>query len=407
MSASTTYLTTSSGLRIVHRQTNGRVEYCGVTTNVGSRDEHEGQYGIAHFIEHTIFKGTSRHKARFIINRMEEIGGELNAYTTKEETVIYAAAPSGGFRRAAELIGELVTGSVFPTAEIDREREVIADEIDSYDDTPSEAVFDSFDELFFKDSQLAHNILGTHESIKEFRSDTCRNFIKDYYTAPNMVFFYLGKENPQKVLKIVERSFINLPVSGTTLNRTIPKAVEPFTTVYSIDSHQSHTVIGARIPGLHSPERYAITLLSNILGGPGMNSLFNIALREKRGLVYTVDAQTNLYTDCGAFTVYFGCDRDDVEKCRKLIRNEIDRFVQAPISDSKLSKAKRQYIGQCVIATENRENEALSLGRAVLRYNEVKSFESVKERIMDVTPADLQKMAEYLAPSLISTLTLQ
>ncbi len=405
--SATTYLTTSSGLRIVHRQTTGRVEYCGVTVNVGSRDEQPDQYGIAHFIEHTIFKGTSRHKARFIINRMEEIGGELNAYTTKEETVVYAVAPSGGFRRAAELIGELVTESVFPTAEIDREREVIADEIDSYEDTPSEAVFDSFDELFFKDSSLAHNILGTHKSIKKFRSDVCRDFIKEYYTASNMVFFYLGQESPQKVLDIVERSFRYIPATEATLNRIVPKNVEPFTTIRPIDSHQSHTVMGARIPGLHSADRYAITLLSNILGGPGMNSLFNVALREKRGLVYTVDAQANLYTDCGAFTVYFGCDRDDVDKCRKLILTEIERIALTPLSDIKLNKAKRQYIGQCVIATENKENEALSLGRAVLRYNEVKSFESVKEHIMNITPADIQRMAGYLEPSLISTLTLQ
>lgn len=407
MSEPITYFTTSSGLRIVHRLCASRVEYCGVTVNAGSRDERRGLHGIAHFIEHTIFKGTQLHKASFILNRMEEIGGELNAYTTKEETVVYTIAPAGGFKRGAALLGEIVGQSIFPAAEIEREREVVADEIDSYDDTPSEAIFDCFDEYFFKNSSLAHNILGTCQSIKGFTSDICRKFLEEYYTAPNMVFFYMGPENAENVFNFVSAAFSGLPRLSAPLKRVSPKKNERFDIIKDISSHQSHTIIGARIPGLNSQARFPAVLLSNILGGPGMNSLFNVALREKRGLVYTVEAQANLYTDCGVFTIYFGCDHNDVDKCRKLIVNQIDRLIQSPISERKLDAAKRQYLGQCVVSCENREQEALSMGRAVMRFNEVRTFEEVKEQIMNITVDDIQKTAQLLSYENLSVLTMQ
>lgn len=407
MNEPVTYFTTASGLRIVHRQCESRVEYCGVTVNAGSRDERRGLHGIAHFIEHTIFKGTRFHKASFILNRMEEIGGELNAYTTKEETVVYTISPAGGFRRGATLLGEIVCHSIFPAAEIEREREVVADEIDSYDDTPSEAVFDYFDEYFFKNSSLAHNILGTSQSIKGFTPDICRKFLEEYYTAPNMVFFYMGPESAENVFNIVSTSFSDLPQQHAPLKRISPKKNRRFDTIKEISSHQAHTVIGAKIPGLNSLERYPMALLSNILGGPGMNSLLNVALREKRGLVYTVDAQANLYTDCGAFTIYFGCDHDDVAKCRRLIANLLDRLAQSPLTPHKLEAAKRQYLGQCVVSSENREQEALSMGRAVLRFNEVRSFEEIKEQIMGITADDILKTSQLLSQENMSALTLQ
>lgn len=398
---------TDTVIPVVHCLTQGDVEYCGVTVNVGSRDEAPDRYGLAHFIEHTIFKGTRTHRASYILNRMEQIGGELNAYTTKEETVVYTVAPRGGCRRAIGLIGDLVTGSVFPDRELDREREVIEDEIDSYDDSPSESVFDDFDELFFRGSALAHNILGTRESITRIDSAVCRDFLETYYTAGNMVFFYLGPTPVREVSKMVNRAFAAVPRHEAPLCRVVPPAVPQFREVKPVGSHQAHTVIGARIPGLNGSGRHALVLLGNILGGPGMNSMLNVALREKRGLVYTVDAQTSFYTDCGLLTVYFGCDTADVNRCMGLTTDIFSEMASHRISDSRLEAAKRQYLGQCVVAADNREQEALSMGRAMLHFRRVRDFAEIRDFILSLTPADIQEAAAMLTPDRLSSLTLK
>ncbi len=400
-----TYHTLLNGLRVVHRYHPGAVECCGVAVNAGSRDEDSDRLGIAHFVEHTIFKGTSRRRSHHIINRMETVGGELNAYTTKEETMVYTLSPAGNLVRAAELIADLVSSSIFPADEIDREREVVADEINSYLDSPADAVYDDFEDLIFAGSQLGHNILGTTEMLAGFDTEACREYLHCFYTAPDMVFFYTGPAAVSRVIAVATRYFSSLPSRDAAGCRVEPAVVSPFSVDRTIDSHQAHNIIGARVGSMYSPSRHATALLTNILGGPGMNSRLNVALRERRGLVYSVDASTALFTDCGLMTIYFGCDPDDVSRCRHLVMNELDRLAQNSLTESQLARAKRQYLGQLVIASASIEQLALSTARATLYHNRALVASEIAECINAITPEDLRQAAELTAPVNCSTLT--
>lgn len=402
-----TYYTLPSGLRIVHQQSKSHVEYCGVAINVGSRDEAVDQYGLAHFVEHTIFKGTKHRKSWHIINRMEAIGGELNAYTTKEETILYSVFPYGNVRRAIELISDLVISSQFPANELNKEREVVADEINSYLDTPSEAVYDDFEDLMFAGSALGHNILGTVDAISGFTQDVCRQYLKDYYTAENMVLFYMGKTKPDKIFSLAENYFSTLVPKGVSRQRVMPIVQPRFDEVKNIGSHQSHTIIGAHLPGLYSEMRYPIALFANLLGGPGMNSLLNVALRERRGLVYNVEASTAMFTDAGALMIYFGCDPDDLTRCRNIVRQTLDRMIDGGLSVRAIEAAKKQYLGQLAVASDNREQVALSLGRSMMYFGDIKSPEDIKNQILAITPDDVRKVAEMMSADKCSILTME
>lgn len=400
------YGATADGLRFVCRKRVAPVEYCGVFIKVGSRDEGEDEYGIAHFIEHTIFKGTATRRSSSIISRMDSIGGELNAYTTKEETAVYSVFPKGGLKRAIPLIGDLIVNSIFPDEELDKERDVVLDEIESYLDTPAEAVFDDYDEYFFKGNSLAHNILGTYGSVKSFSSGKCRDFLKKYYTVSNMVFFYVGAETPKEICRMLEKAFKGISADVAPLNRVAPALPEFFSKLKEIDSHQTHTVIGAMTGGLFAADRYELALMTNILGGPGMNSKLNVALRERRGLVYMVDASTASYTDCGLFTVYFGCDRKDLEKCRRLVRGEIESLADRAMTDRQLKAWKQQYLGQMFVAGENCEQSALSMGRAFLYHNKVLTHQEIIDRINFVTAEDIRACASGILEAGVCSLTL-
>ncbi len=401
-----TYLTTSNGLRIVHRQIDAAAEYCGIDVNAGSRDEQRGIYGIAHFIEHTIFKGTTRHSPSYILNCMEEVGGELNAFTNKEETVIYSIFPTGHLKRACDLIGELVTKSVFPEEELRKEREVIIDEILSYRDTPSEAVYDDFDELIFKGSSLGHNILGTERSVRNITSDDSREFLKSFYTARNMVFFYLGPTPAETVLEAVEHGFSSLRDVAAPNRRMRPRPTLPFNVNRDSGHHQCHTILGTRIPGIASPDRTALALLNNIIGGPGMNARLNVALREKEGLVYTIESALSLYSDCGLFSIYFGCDHEDIARCRQLIDIELRRIQHHHIGEKALEAAKRQYIGQLIVASENHESDAQAMGHAMLVKGRVRTQAETISLINSVTVDDISRVASLISPERLSSLTL-
>lgn len=372
------------------------VEYCGVIINTGSRDESAENEGLAHFIEHTVFKGTSRHKSAYIASRMEEVGGELNAYTTKEETVIYSILPHGNLSRAATLIGEIVIDSQFPENEIDKEREVIREEILSYRDTPSESVYDDFDEIIFKGSSLAHNILGTEESINRFTPEICRKHLTTFYTAPNMLFFYMGATPADKVIRLVDKAFAGIPMQPAPLQRHTPAISVPASLTKNMDTHQSHTVMGVRIPGMFSPERHVYALLNNILGGPGMNSMLNIELREKRGLVYSVESSTSLYTDSGSLTIYFGCDPEDTRKCYGIVDRTLHRLADSPMTSAKLAKAQRQYLGQLIVARDNREQVILGAARSALYYGDILTSRQVADKINSITPQQIQEAARSL-----------
>lgn len=400
------YFLLPNGLRVVCRQAPIPVEYFGVTVNSGSRDELPDRHGLAHFVEHTIFKGTQRRRSYHVINRMESVGGELNAFTTKEETTIYSVAPRGNLVRAAELIADLVGNSVFPRQEIERERDVVRDEIDSYLDSPSEAVYDDFEDLIFAGSQLGHNILGTREALDGFTPEVCRDYITSNFTASRMVAFYVGPVTPERVRSVIERHFGGLPSVVRPLDRVVPEAVAPFSVEKRIDSHQAHTVIGARVGGLYSDDRFTLGVITNILGGPGMNSRLNVALRERRGLVYVVDASVSLMSDCGLFTVYYGCDPSDNRRCRDLVMKELARIGREPMTERALTAAKNQYLGQLIVASDNHEQTALSWARTTMFLDRIPTPAEVRERIEAITPADVVRVAQAIAPDGVSSLTL-
>lgn len=401
------YHTLPSGLRIVHvAAPHAAAEYFGVTVDAGSRDEKPSQYGLAHFVEHTIFKGTPSMTSMDIINEMESVGGELNAYTTKEETVVYSIFPFGHLERASALIAQLVAEVSFPVDEIEREREVVADEINSYLDVPSEALADDFDDLIFAGSQLSHNILGSIETLNSFTSDTCRNWLKEMFVPSRMTLFYLGATDPDRVFDTLGRHFSALK-TGTPdrLNRVAPDSWPEFDQIRDIDSHQSHTMLGAPTVSLYSPLRQAHALLTNIIGGPGMNSLLNIELREKRGLVYSADAASTAFTDCGLTTIYFGCDDSDTLECRAITRQILDNLAENPIDPLQLERAKRQLAGQMIIASESHDAMALSAGRSLLRFGAVMTLRERTERLMSVTPEQVAEAASQICSKNLRELT--
>lgn len=379
------------------------VGYCGVVVKAGSRNELPGEFGLAHFVEHTIFKGTQRRRSSHIINRMESVGGELNAYTTKEETVVYSVFPKGNLARAAELIGDLTANSCFPGHELDKERDVVADEIDSYLDSPADAVYDDFEDLIFAGSSLGHNILGNVDSLKNFDSDACRGFIRKYYNPQNMVAFYSGSQSVSSVFATLDRYLVTVGngISKTKTSLQMPQILPPFYRCHNIPSHQSHCIIGGRIPGLMDGGRYAAVFLANLLGGPGMNSLLNVELRERRGLVYSVDASTSLFSDCGILTIYFGCDPGDSERCRDIVLKTVSNLSER-LTHSKLSAAKKQYLGQMIIATDNRENSTLSSARSLLWRGRIVSRHETESAINALTSEDVLEAANsLLTPSIL------
>lgn len=391
----------------MHVRDGEAAEYCGLTVDAGSRDERPAEEGLAHFVEHTLFKGTLRRRSYHIINRMESCGGELNAFTTKETTVVYSIFPTGNLDRAAELIADLVVNSQFPMREIAREREVVLDEVASYLDMPSEAVYDDFEDLLFAGSAMGHNILGSRTTVEGFSPKDCRDYLLRFYRAPNMVFFYLGPEEPERVWSIVERRFSDLDTSPAALSRVTPSPVAPFDVVKPLEGgHQAHTVAGCRLPGLHSPLNPAIQLLVNHIGGPGMNSLLNVQLREKRGLVYVVEASSVRFTDCGELTIYMGCDREDLPRCRQIVSDTLQRVADDGVNERQLTAMKRQFLGQMAIGGENRESVAIAVGRRMLHFPSVLTDDEARALIEAVDRPRISEAAALMTPENLSWLTL-
>ena len=397
--------TLSNGLRIIHEPSSSKVAYCGFAVDAGTRDEAENEQGMAHFVEHLIFKGTRKRKAWHILNRMENVGGDLNAYTNKEETVIYSAFLTEHFGRALELLADIVFHSTFPQNEIEKETEVIIDEIQSYEDTPSELIFDDFEDMIFRNHPLGRNILGRPDLLKKFRSEDAMAFTSRFYQPSNMVFFVLGDFNFQKIVRQVETLLVDLPLVTVENQRTIPPLYVPEQLVVHKETHQAHVMIGSRGYNAYDDKRTALYLLNNILGGPGMNSRLNVSLRERRGLVYTVESNLTSYTDTGAFCIYFGTDPEDVDTCLKLTYKELKRMRDVKMTSSQLMAAKKQLIGQIGVASDNNENNALGMAKTFLHYNKYESSESVFRRIEALTAEGLLEVAnEMFAEEYLSTL---
>lgn len=388
--------TLPNGLRIIHASSPTQVVYCGYAINAGTRDEADNEQGLAHFVEHLIFKGTTKRRAWHILNRMEHVGGDLNAYTNKEETVIYATSLAEHFGRALELMTDIVFHSVFPPHEIEKEVEVILDEIQSYEDTPSELIFDDFEELAFKGHPLGRNILGNPETLRTFGTEDALRWVGKYYHPDNMVFFVFGNIPFNTIVRKVREATEDVPAVTTLKPQSTLPDYEPTRKQFDKDTHQAHVMIGTRSYPANDERRTGLYLLNNLLGGPGMNSRLNVSLRERKGLVYTVESNLISYTDTGTFSIYFGCDPADVDKCLHLVRKELDLLREKPLTPSQLKAAQKQLIGQIAVASDNFENIALEMGKTYLHYDKYESQEAVFQRIEALRPELLQQIANEL-----------
>ena len=475
--------TLDNGLRIIHLPSDSKVVYCGYQINAGTRNEEPGEEGLAHFCEHVTFKGTERRKAWHILNCLESVGGDLNAYTNKEGTVYFSAILKEHIARAVDLLTDIVFHSVYPQAEIDKEIEVICDEIESYNDSPAELIYDEFENIIFKDSPLGHNILGTAEQVRAFTTEDALRFTRKLYRPDNAIFFAYGVIDFKKLVKLIGRALAddesgklaeeNLPqisqitqISGDENSIAAEKSVKSVssvgpknyqsveklaeenlpqisqitqisgdensiateksvssvksvgpekyqsvgpkkypsvgneiagqTIVMQKNTHQAHVMIGTRAYDVNDDRRMPLYLLNNMLGGPGMNAKLNLALREHNGLVYTVESTMVAYGDTGVWSIYFGCDEHDVKRCLRLVRKELDKFMQKPLSEAQLKAAKKQIKGQVGVACDNRENFALDFGKSFLHYGWEKNVDRLYEQVDEITAEQIQAVAQEL-----------
>ena len=397
--------TLDNGLRIIHLPSDSKVVYCGYQINAGTRNEEPGEEGLAHFCEHVTFKGTERRKAWHILNCLESVGGDLNAYTNKEGTVYYSAILKEHIARAVDLLTDIVFHSVYPQAEIDKEVEVICDEIESYNDSPAELIYDEFENIIFKGSPLGHNILGTAEQVRSFQTEDALRFTRKLYRPDNAIFFAYGDIDFKKLVRLLKKSFLseerrvksekfNSPEAQAQFN--IQHSFEGQTIVMQKNTHQAHVMIGTRAYDVNDSRRMPLYLLNNMLGGPGMNAKLNLALREHNGLVYTVESTMVAYGDTGMWSIYFGCDEHDVKRCLRLVRKELDKFMLKPLSEAQLKAAKKQIKGQIGVACDNRENFALDFGKSFLHYGWEKNVDRLYEQVDEITAEQIQAVAQEL-----------
>ncbi|MBR6990133.1 MAG: insulinase family protein [Bacteroidaceae bacterium] len=385
------------GLRILHRPSPTPVVYCGFVVDCGTRDELPQESGMAHYLEHLLFKGTRHRRAWHILNRMEAVGGDLNAFTQKEETVIYAAFMSEHFQRAAELLTDIVFQSTFPQREMDHEVEVVCDEIDSYQDTPSEQIFDDFEDLIFHGHPLGRNILGSPHSLRTYRTDDVARFYQRYYQPQNMVFFLHGSIPFQQVVSVMDRLLGRLQFpQWSREQRTSPPPYRAQRQKEQRGTHQAHVMLGTRTYPAGNPHRTPLYLLNNMLGGPGMNSRLNLSLRERRGLVYTVESNLSSYTDTGVFSIYYGCDAHDVDHCLHLCQKELEQFMEHPLTPQQLRAAQKQIKGQIGVSLDNFENTMIDTAKAYLHYGVVETIDDIFQRIDALTPEVIQETAREL-----------
>ena len=397
------------GLRILLQPSASQVIYCGIAVRAGARHELPGEEGLAHFCEHLSFKGTRRRSAMQIINALEGVGGELNAFTGKEDTVYYAATTRQHLRQAVSILLDIVFQSQYPQHEVEKECEVVCDEIESYEDSPAELIFDEIENFLFKGHPLGHNILGNSEQVRSYRQEDARRFVGRYYRPENCVLFVSGDVEMNTLVKLTGQ------IDGNYSGNTACAAEMPAPPVaFSLPSspitfhrgtHQAHVMMATRTFPASDEHRWGLFLLNNILGGPGLNSRLNLALRERRGLVYTVESAMTTYSDTGVWGVYFGCDPHDVALCRRLVTSELNRLIDRPLTEAQLRKAKQQLRGQLTIGAENREQQTLDAARSFLHEGRVRTLEEVLAHVDRLSSADLRQLAaQLLAPEQLTTL---
>lgn len=396
--------TLHNGLRVIHLPSASPVVFCGIGVKAGSRQEGLGQEGVAHFCEHVTFKGTTHRSALQILNSLESVGGDLNAFTNKEDTVFYAAILKEHLPRAVDLLTDIVFNSVYPEQEIAHEVDVICDEIESYNDSPAELIYDEFESMLFKGHPLGHNILGTREQVKRFTSSYALDFTNRFYRPDNAIFFAYGDIDFKRLVKMLERMEITRPSFSFTapaLCHSGPEKKNPEV------HHQAHVMLGTRTFAFRDPQRMPLYLLNNMLGGPSMNARLNLSLRERHGLVYTVESSMASYSDTGVWSVYFGCDHHDVKRCLQLVHRELDRLMQHPLSERQLNTAKRQLKGQIAIACDNREQFALDFAKSFLHYDKEHDVDTLFQQIDAISAEQLLQVAQNcFAPDQLQLLVL-
>ena len=399
--------TLSNGLRIIHLPSTSPVVYCGIGIKAGARQEAEGEEGVAHFCEHVTFKGTKRRSSIRILNCLESVGGDLNAFTNKEDTIFYAAILKEHLSKAVDLLTDIVFNSEYPEQEIMHEVDVICDEIESYNDSPAELIYDEFENMLFSGHPLGHNILGTREKVRTYTSAHAHRFTSRYYRPDNAIFFAYGDVNFTLLVRMLEKRLRDLQVD-TVLPHVESSSLVPAGQKLPAESHhQAHVMLGSRTFCYNDERRLPLYLLNNILGGPGMNARLNLTLRERHGLVYTVESSMASYSDTGCWSVYFGCDHHDVKRCIRLVNRELDRFMQHPLNERQLITAKRQLKGQIVIACDNREQYTLAFAKNYLHYGRERIIEDLLQRIDAITASQIQDVAQSVfAPSHMQTLIL-
>ncbi len=385
-----------NGIRGIHRQVKSSVTHCGLMINAGTRDELKGEIGLAHFAEHSIFKGTERRRAYQVNCRLENLGGELNAFTTKEDTTIHATTLRADFAKAVELISDIAFHSTYPERELEREKEVIYDEINTYKDSPSELIYDTFEELVFKESELGHNILGLKRDIRRFTGDSIRNFAARCYTTDQMVFSSIGNISPKRIEAIAMRYFGDIPASSRSFERTAPLAMMPFSQTLKRHTHQTHCMMGGRAYGICERKRLPLSLLINVLGGPCANSILNTVVRERHGLTYNIEASYTPYLDSGVVSIYFGSERSNTERVIELIDTELSKLCRQPLSARQLSMAKKQFAAQVAISTESNEGYMLGVGKSYLVHNMVDTTEEVYRKVMSLTASEIMDVANEI-----------
>lgn len=394
-----------NGLKIIHRPSASAVTYSGVYINIGSRDEVGAEEGVAHFIEHSIFKGTQHRRAYHILNRIDGVGGELNAFTTKEETCIYASSLNEHLERCLELFSDVLFHSTFPQHEIEKERDVVVEEINSYKDSPADLIYDDFEELIFAGHPLAHNILGTKKNVRRFTPDFIRQFMQRNYTPDRMVVTVVGNVEFRRLVRLCEKYFGCLPPRTSAACRNVAPVPRQFDRVENRRTHQVHLLMGCPAPDIFDEKKVAFSLLNNILGGPAMNSRLNVSIREKYGFCYTIESQYVPFSDAGLFYIYAGIDGDTLQRAREMIFKELQHCCSHPLSTRQIRAAQRQMIGQMTINNDIAMNEMQSIGKAFLNYDHVDTVEEMSRDLLSVTPGDLLAVAnEYLNPSRISIL---
>lgn len=394
-----------NGIRLVHHPMPGIVAYCGLVINTGSRDESDAEQGMAHFIEHMLFKGTGKRKAYFILSRLEDVGGELNAYTTKEETAVFASFLKDDYERAIEILHDITFNSVLPEREIEKEKDVIIEEINSYLDNPAELIFDEFEELIFSGQSIGHNILGTPETVKSFNRQNLLDFVSRNYNTDQIVFCSAGNIPEEKLIRLFRKYFEGVPANIRTSARPAGYSYKPISVTRKMNTFQNHCIIGNVAYDLKDEKRLGMFLLNNILGGQGLNSRLNLSLREKNGLAYNVESSYNPYWDTGAFSIYFGTESNHLDRSIRVAMGELARLRTEKLGRVQLSKAKNQIKGYLARGYENHESLMLSLGKSLLVFNKIEDLEETYRKIDRITSSELMEMAnEVFDPGCLSTL---